>query len=332
MSTRVDSTKSQYSDSQDYSKTSSKKSHQSDVQDKEESVQGTKADLSKFDEKEIQQAVQNALATNSSAVVLKSGGKTYFFPMSYFSSNQYGSQNAHWADAGEPEAKIIGGEDASQEVQYSWANRNMEGPGGTAQSWENPMGPYGSSGGTGNGAFDFNTWNQNQLWDQLVGSQMRDQVCAEKSKIRKVEGESRVRMRLLMFMIMTGNVLGALRLMVNESEKQNRVINRVMLRNLNRLREIKAKLILRLAAPTVTVSDNSSNPARAAREQNKQAKYTQMISLTTQELGEIGQNEREHQEIISENTRKTNELHEFLAGMTEADGKVMQAIIRMASV
>ena len=132
-----------------------------------------------------------------------------------------------------------------------------------------------------------------------------------------------------MFMIMMGDVVGAVRSMVFESERQNRMFNRLLVKQLNKVRQSKSKVLMAMARkPPPTAHNNTNNPQGAANDQNKQAKYTQWVSVTTQLMSELQNTERQLTDLLSEGRRNINEMWEAYSGMKEAEARTTRTVIQ----
>jgi hypothetical protein len=194
-------------------------------------------------------------------------------------------------------------------------------------------GPPATGGYTyGSGANPYAAYGQpgNPVYDQVLGGgAQRDQVYAQRREIRKTEHEMKIKMRIVMFQIMMGDIVGAMRTMVVESERLNKMFNRMIVSQLEKVREAKSKILTAMGRnPPPRAHDNTNNPQGAANDQNKQAKYTQWVSVTTQLMSEVQQTERELMDVLSEGRRNINDLWEAYSGMKEAEARTTRTVIQ----
>jgi len=205
---------------------------------------------------------------------------------------------------------------------------NMSGGMGGGETRMNFGAP--GSGGDYGGADGYGGMSQNQfMWDTLVGGQMRDNIYAQRQQVRQTESQMKVKMNMIMFMIMMGDVVGAVRAMTFESERQNRVFNRLLVTQLDKVRQAKSKVLLAMAQkPPPTAHNNTNNPQGAANDQNAQAKYTQWVSVTTQLMSELQNTERQLMDLMSEARRNIDQSWEAYSGMKEADARTTRTVIQ----
>jgi hypothetical protein len=233
-------------------------------------------------------------------------------------------------------------QDQGQQL-YQGPGQSGGGGGTLRQSYTGPGGydPYGGggygggygSGGYGSGGYgsygSYSGYGTGSLYDTLIGQSQRDDVYTQRSEMRKTEADMRIKMTKLMFMIMMGDVVGAVREMVFESEKQNRMLNRTLVKQLDKVREAKSKILLAMGQNNPPPAhDNTNDPAGAARDQNRQAKYTQWVSVTTQLMSEVQQTERELLDTLSEGRKDIDQLWEAYSGLKEADARTTRTVIQ----
>jgi len=289
---------------------------------------------------EVQQAIANAQAMGSGVAEIWVNGQLLFFPLNTLQgwgfSTGMSQQMSGMADAEMPEES----EFMSGNQQVWGEGEGFPGAGGTSYALRGNMsngmgggmrmgfaGPgYGNYGGD----YGYGGMSQNQfMWDTMVGGQMREDLYAQRRNIRQTEHQMKVKMRMIMFLILMGDVVGAVRAMVFESEKQNRMFNRLLVKQLNKVREAKSKILLAMSRKSPpTAHDNTNNPSGAARDQNRQAKYTQWVSVTTQLMSEVQNTERQLTDLLSEGRRNINELWESYSGIKEAEARTTRTVIQ----
>ncbi len=300
---------------------------------------GTRSDLNAVPQNEIQQAIANAQMMGSGVAEIWVNGELLFFQLNSLQGWGF-STGANPQMSGMAEAEVpdesefmsgneeVWGENEGPRSTVGTSFRgNMSSGGGAVR-----MGYVGSSGGGTpyGGDYGYGGMSQNQfMWDTMVGGQMREESYAQRRNMRQVEQQMKVKMRMIMFLILMGDVVGAVRAMVFESERQNRMFNRLLVKQLNTVRESKSKVLLAMARKSPpTAHDNTNNPSGAARDQNRQAKYTQWVSVTTQLMSELQNTERQLTDLLSEGRRNINELWESYSGFKEAEARTTRTLIQ----
>lgn len=298
---------------------------------------GTPAEWNSIPPSERQQALNNAQAMGSSVVEVWVNGELLFFPAQ-------GAQNQNQM-SGMGDAEMPYEEEFMEGYQQVYGEGEAS-PGGGMMGGSmrgNMSGGMGGGGmrmgigGPGSGGYDpyggdygYGGMNQNQfMWDTMVGGQMREELYAQRQNMRRVEHQMKVKMRIIMFLILMGDVVGAVRAMVFESERQNRMFNRLLVKQLNKVRESKSKVLLAMARKSPPrAHNNTNNPDGAARDQNAQARYTQWVSVTTQLMSELQNTERQLTDLLSEGRRNINEMWEAYSGLKESEARTTRTVIQ----
>lgn len=301
---------------------------------------GTRADLSAVPHSEIQQAIANAQMMGSGVAEVWVNGQLLFFPLNSLQgwgfSTGMNQQMSGMADAQMPEEEeFMSGHEqvwGEGEGPQPMTGGSLRGNMGSSVGGGMRLGYTGSAGGSnpygGEGAYGGMSQNQ-FMWDTMVGGQMREDMYAQRQEMRRTEHQMKVKMRMIMFLILMGDIVGAVRAMVFESERQNRMFNRLLVKQLNKVRESKSKVLTAMArkAPP-TAHNNTNNPQGAANDQNRQAKYTQWVSVTTQLMSELQNTERQLTDLLSEGRRNINELWESYSGIKEAEARTTRTLIQ----
>jgi len=160
------------------------------------------------------------------------------------------------------------------------------------------------------------------LYDSLFGMKKTDDLCAPRGEIRKMEHELRVKMRIIMLMILMGDVAGAMRFLLFEAERQNRMFDRLLLKQLNRVREAKSKVLLALGRKPPPKIHDPNDP----KDKDAMARYNQWTTVTSQLMSEIGQGEREIMDFIGEARRQIQEMWEAYSGIKEAEARTARTV------
>lgn len=310
------------------------------TQDESSRVQsrpGTRADLSSVPNSEVQRAIANAQMMGSGVAEIWVNGELLFFPLNTLQGWDYSTGSTQMMMMGSADPGMPDEEEFMQGYQQVWSEG--EGP---AAAWQGGNMRGNMSAGMGGGMrmgfgsgyyggdYGYGGMSQNQfMWDTMVGGQMREEMYAQRRNLRQAEHQMKVKMRMIMFLILMGDVVGAVRAMVYESERQNRMFNRLLVKQLNKVRESKSKVLLAMARKSPpTAHDNTNNPSGAARDQNRQAKYTQWVSVTTQLMSELQNTERQLMDLLSEGRRNINELWEGYSGLKEAEARTTRTLIQ----
>jgi len=299
--------------------------------------QGSTSQLRSAGLTQAQQAQLVQMAQNFGYAELTIGGQTFFFTLSQVVS-AFGTPQQQQAMSGQSQVPPYqGGQTGGggSTIHYGYAGPGGPGAGGnttyanyTGGGYGGGYGGYGYS-GSGVGGYGGSGYGSGSLYDIMIGQSQRDDVYAQRSQMRKTEQEMRMKMTKIMFMILMGDVVGAVREMVFESERQNRLFNRTLVQQLDKVREAKSKILLAMGRKQPPrAHDNTNDPAGAARDQNRQAKYTQWVSVTTQLMSEVQQTERELLDLLSEGRRNIDQLWEAYSGLKEADARTTRTVIQ----
>jgi hypothetical protein len=180
------------------------------------------------------------------------------------------------------------------------------------------MAKWGGYGGFGSGG---------NLYDLLIGNKAKDDVYASRQTVRKAERELQVKMRILMLMILMGDVAGAVRYMAFEAERQNRLFNRFLNKQLGKLREGKSKILLALGRKMPPKAhDTTNNPQAAEADRLAQQKYTSWTSVTTQLLSEMQQGEREIGDLLTQGRQHIDRMWETYKSLKEAEARTDRTV------
>src|SRR4030095_15839291 len=166
-----------------------------------------------------------------------------------------------------------------------------------------------------------------RLWEMLIENPNKQDAYAKRSQIRKVEHELKVKMNKILFLILMGDVAGAVREMIHQEDMFSKIFNRMLVKNLNRSREGKAKVILALgrkSPPMMHPSTGNKQTDEAETRENQQ--FTQWTTLTSQLLGTMQEQDRELSGIIDEGRRGIKELKEAYKGLKEAETRTNRPV------
>ncbi len=138
-------------------------------------------------------------------------------------------------------------------------------------------------------------------------------------------------MRYRMRLIALANILGpefVLQMMVYQSEDDDKVGNRLFLKQLNRCRETKSKILKAIALKPPPPANASGNATAAADAQNKQAKYTQWVSVSQQLMQEVQQSERTIMDVMKDRMEAKSRLWEFYVDFKRSCNELNKYVIK----
>jgi hypothetical protein len=170
----------------------------------------------------------------------------------------------------------------------------------------------------------------NLLYDLLIGNKEKDEVYASRREVRKVDQQLKMKMRIILFLLLMGDVQGAVRQLLFEGERMDRVFNRLLVKKLGKVREGKTKILLALGRkpPPRAWAATSGNTQDQERDQKAQMRYTQWTTITTQLTSEIQQGERELMGMIEEARNHINKMWETYQGLKEAEARTSRMLFQ----
>jgi hypothetical protein len=110
---------------------------------------------------------------------------------------------------------------------------------------------------------------------------------------KKKEQEAKVKIHMILLQIMMGDIAGALRSYAVLMDRDMRQFTRLIVKKLDGVRRARSTVIRNFARQQPPRAYAGNNPQTAARAQDKSAKYTQFVQMSTQLMNELQNTERE---------------------------------------
>jgi len=284
--------------------------------------QATAADYRLVDSRQLNEAMQAARSSGSPFAEVILNGALVLFPTTP-SQTTTTQRPANSGDAPAPEEySPEEGETRSTtqsllfDSDSSTTQGTTRGSVGSARS-----GLVGSRGG--NSSVDYNS-----LWESMtLGQNQSDQIEDTRRDLRRMDTQLRYKMR----MIALANLLGpefVLQMLVYQSEDDDKMGNRLFLKQLNRVRETKSKILKAIALKPPPPANASGNATAAADAQNKQAKYTQWVSVSQQLMQEVQQSERTIMDVMKDRMEAKSRLWEFYTDFKRSVNELNKYVIK----
>lgn len=179
---------------------------------------------------------------------------------------------------------------------------------------------YGSYGGYGG---PFGSYLQQYLQNQQMMQDARESARQAKSHGR----QEMVKMHMILFLIMMGDVVGALRAYTALMERDFRQFARGVMDKLGKVRQARARVIRNFANERPPRAYAGDNPQTTATAQDKAQRYTQFVQLSTQLMGELQTTERELVDILQTMKRDIDNFWQGYASMRDAEGRVNERLM-----
>ena len=105
--------------------------------------------------------------------------------------------------------------------------------------------------------------------------------------------EQKVKIHMILLQIMMGDIVGALRSYAATNDRDERVFTRAAVADLNRIRQARERVLAAFARKQPPRAHAGNVPAQSARTQDRAARYTQFVQMSTQLMNELQNTERE---------------------------------------
>ncbi|MFO1519558.1 MAG: hypothetical protein U1F57_07870 [bacterium] len=153
----------------------------------------------------------------------------------------------------------------------------------------------------------------------MIGNSQKDEVYAMRSQVRKAEQQLKQKMHIVMFQLLMGDVEGAVRQLIAEAERYNTFFNRLLVKQLGRVRDAKGKILLALGRKRPPTS--SGDPAKYDQDKKAQDKYNQWVSLSSQLLGTMNEGEHDLMTLIDDGRKNISDMWDAYKGLKEAEAR-----------
>lgn len=165
----------------------------------------------------------------------------------------------------------------------------------------------------------FQNWMDQQQQAQDAKSMARD--------MKKKEGESKVKIHMILLQIMMGDIVGALRSYSLLMDRDLRAFSRLIVKKLDGVRKARSMVIRNFARTKPPRAYAGSNPQTAARAQDRSSKYTQFVQMSTQLMNELQNTERELVDALQTQKRDLDNFLQSYAGMRDDDKRVAERVM-----
>jgi len=167
----------------------------------------------------------------------------------------------------------------------------------------------------------YTSWgsDQQQMMKFLEQQQQSNDAKDQASKMKKSDAESKVKIHMILLQIMMGDIVGALRSYAVLMDRDLRNFTRLIVDKLDKVREARSQVIRNFANTKPPTAYAGSNPASAARSQDRSAKYTQYVQMSTQLMGELQNTERELVDALQTEHRDLQTFWESYAGFRDQE-------------
>jgi hypothetical protein len=127
----------------------------------------------------------------------------------------------------------------------------------------------------------------------------------------------RIRVRVVLSLILMGDIAGALREYARKTDANMRQFSRPIVEKLDKLSLARARVIRKFATTKPPRAYGGSDPQQAARAQDKAARYTQWVQLSTQVMNELQNTERELMDALQTMHRDLEDFWQSYASLRD---------------
>jgi len=208
------------------------------------------------------------------------------------------------------------------DIQYARSGSGMSGGStlpGTYYSYANT--PQGKMLSKAYGSPGFQQTMDQQQMAQDAKSMARD--------MKKKDGEAKVKIHMILLQIMMGDIVGALRSYSLLMDRDLREFSRLIVKKLDGVRQARSTVIRNFARTQPPRAYAGSNPQTAARAQDKSAKYTQYVQMSTQLMNELQNTERELVDALQTQKKDLDNFLQSYASMRDDDKRVSERVMTM---
>lgn len=133
--------------------------------------------------------------------------------------------------------------------------------------------------------------------------------------------------KLLLLQIMMGDVIAAVRGMMQQQDADLRQFSRLLADKLDEIRRARSTVIRNFARQRPPRAYGGGGPASAARAQDRAARYTQFVQMNTQLMGELQVSERELIAMLETMNRDLQSPWQAYASMRDSDFRSNERVI-----
>jgi len=141
--------------------------------------------------------------------------------------------------------------------------------------------------------------------------------------------DEKIKIHMLLLHIMMGDVIGALRSYAILTDQDMRGFSREILDKMNKVQEARTTVIRNFARKKPPRAHAGQDPQAAARAQDRSARYTQFVQMSTQLMNELQSTERELVDALQTMHRDVESLWKAYAGLRDQEFRTNERIIRL---
>ena len=131
--------------------------------------------------------------------------------------------------------------------------------------------------------------------------------------------DQKIKIHLILLTIMMGDIVGALRSYAVLHDRDMRQFTRLIVDKLNAIQNARSTVIRNFARSLPPRAYAGNDPSGAQRAQDKTARYTQFVQMSTQLMNELQSTERELVDALQSQHRSMTQFWEFYAGFRDRE-------------
>ena len=160
-------------------------------------------------------------------------------------------------------------------------------------------------------------------------SSAREIQAAVKSAFPNDPPAMHAQISLITRLIMMGDIVGALRSYTLLQDKQARQFTQALVKKLDAVQQARSQVIRNFARTRPPRAYAGNNPQSAARAQDRSARYTQFVQISTQLMNELQQTERELMDALQTMQQDLQQLWEAYASMRDEESRTTKKIMTL---
>lgn len=137
----------------------------------------------------------------------------------------------------------------------------------------------------------------------------------------------RAQTHLILQAILMGDVIGALRSHTVQRSRDMRRFSRLLASKLDEVQRARSTVIRNFAQSRPPRAYAGGNPAQAARAQDRSARYTQYVQMSTHLMGELQNSERELIDMLETMNRDLQSFWQAYASMSDQDFRTSERVM-----
>ncbi|MFO1464561.1 MAG: hypothetical protein U1F66_12375 [bacterium] len=176
-----------------------------------------------------------------------------------------------------------------------------------------PPGQYYSYANTPQGKMMSKAYGTPGFQQYMDQQQQANEAKNMSREMRKKDQEAKVKIHMILLQIMMGDIAGALRSYAVLMDRDLRQFSRLIVKKLDGVRRARSMVIRNFARAKPPRAYAGTNPQTAARAQDKSAKYTQYVQMSTQLMNELQNTERELVDALQSQFRQLETFWQTVA-------------------